>query len=137
MRVIIIKLLFRKKTSSFQYMYATVWRTFKIRAVFILLYGSESWMSTKIIINTFKVAEIQFFYSETEYTLWDCKRNADIRKELNEFSKIVEYYWDFKWKDSRYIMPYIGSQMRPLQKNFIQATQKHDGHNKPMRLELI
>ena len=100
------------KLSKFNYICGTIKRSlkktskltkikfYKVMAIPMLLYGSESWTLTKQDKRNIETSEMKFLRSVANYTLWDKKRSEDIRKELNVFrlvDKIKEYQQN--WRD--------------------------------------
>ncbi|PSN31081.1 hypothetical protein C0J52_25365 [Blattella germanica] len=52
-------------------------------AIPILLYGSETWTLTSNQLRRIEAAEMKLLRPQAGYTLYDHKRNADIRTKLN------------------------------------------------------
>jgi hypothetical protein len=85
---------FDKKINRFQGIFGTIrkhlkkTRTetqikfYKVVARPSLLYGSETWVTTKRDMNRLEAAEMRFLRSVTGYTRLDKIRNEDIRQEL-------------------------------------------------------
>lgn len=61
----------------------TILKFYKVMAIPTLLYGSETWALTLAQLRRIEAAEMRLLRPLAGYTLYDHKRNADIRKELN------------------------------------------------------
>ncbi|KAJ4431530.1 hypothetical protein ANN_20128, partial [Periplaneta americana] len=61
----------------------TILKFYKVMTVPTLLYGSETWSSTKGQLRRIEAAEMRLLRPLAGYTLYDHKRNPDIRTELN------------------------------------------------------
>ncbi|KAJ4443169.1 hypothetical protein ANN_04819 [Periplaneta americana] len=75
---------------------------YKVVAVPMLMYGAEFWVLNKKEERRIEAAEMKFFRGVAGYTLWDRKRNDDIRKELKIFKlteKIFQYRNDWMEND--------------------------------------
>lgn len=102
----------QKKLHRFQHICGTLSRTlkkrtrketqlkfYKVMAIPVLLYGSETWTLKSQDLNRIQVSEMRHLRSIKGYTIMDKIRNEDIREDLGVFSlcdRVKEYRT--KWK---------------------------------------
>ncbi|RZF44869.1 hypothetical protein LSTR_LSTR004494 [Laodelphax striatellus] len=108
-----------KKVGKFQSICGTISRTlskkarketlmkfYKVMAAPVLLYGSESWITTKPLESRLQAAEMRFLRKVKGCDRRDQIRNDDIRTELNVYSmnkKVSEYRQ--QWREHIQRMP--------------------------------
>ncbi|PSN54630.1 hypothetical protein C0J52_10839 [Blattella germanica] len=70
----------------------TILKFYKVMAIPILLYGSEIWTLTSNQLRRIEAAEMKLLRPLAGYTLYDHKRNADIRTKPEGL--ILSCYYD-------------------------------------------
>ena len=67
---------------------------YKVKAVPVLMHGSENWSLKRSDKRKIEAAEMRFLRPTARYTLWDKKRTSDIREQLGIFyinDKLTQY----------------------------------------------
>ncbi|PSN45527.1 hypothetical protein C0J52_24508 [Blattella germanica] len=71
----------------------TILKFYKVMAIPLLRYGSETWTLTSNQLRRIEAAEMKLLRPLVGYTLYDHKRNADIRTKLN-MAPILDTFWE-------------------------------------------